>query len=60
METLYDAVGGLPTLRRLSTNFYDRVLVDELLAPIFTEFTAEHVDHVAIWLAEVFGGPADL
>lgn len=59
VETLYDTLGGLPTLRRLTRNFYDRVLADDLLAPVFAGFTLEHVDHVAIWLAEVFGGPAD-
>jgi hemoglobin len=56
--TLYDAVGGLPGLHRLSSAFYDRVLVDEMLAPVFAGFTQQHADHVAVWLAEVFGGPA--
>ncbi|MBL7494240.1 hypothetical protein I6A60_32010 [Frankia sp. AgB1.9] len=46
-------------LRRLSAAFYDRVLADELLAPVFADFTPTHLDHVAVWLAEVFGGPAD-
>ena len=59
MQTLYDTLGGLPTLRRLSENFYDRVLADPILAPVFANFSREHVDHVAIWLAEVFGGPAE-
>jgi hemoglobin len=57
--TLYDALGGLPALRRLSTAFYDRALADELLGPVFAHFTPTHVDHVAVWLAEVFGGPAE-
>ncbi|WP_206053706.1 globin [Nocardioides iriomotensis] len=34
------------------------MLADELLAPVFAHFTPTHVDHVAVWLAEVFGGPA--
>ncbi|HEY6786720.1 MAG TPA: group II truncated hemoglobin, partial [Trebonia sp.] len=46
-------------LRRLSGAFYDRVLADELLAPVFTHFTPTHVERVAVWLAEVLGGPAD-
>lgn len=54
---LYDDVGGIDGLRRLSTVFYDRVLADPLLAPVFATFTTTHVDHVAVWLAEVFGGP---
>jgi hemoglobin len=56
--SLYDAVGGTDGLRRLSRSFYERVLADEVLAPIFSTFTPHHVEHVAVWLAEVFGGPA--
>jgi hemoglobin len=56
---LYDEVGGRTGLQRLSTAFYDRVLADDVLAPVFADFTLTHVDHVAVWLAEVFGGPAD-
>ncbi|MCP9209104.1 group II truncated hemoglobin [Streptomyces cucumeris] len=56
--SLYEAVGGLPALRRLSNAFYAEVLADPLLAPVFADFTATHREHVAVWLAEVFGGPA--
>src|SRR4051812_41611239 len=55
--SLYDDVGGTEGLRRLSESFYGRVLADELLAPVFSGFTPSHVEHVAVWLAEVFGGP---
>jgi hemoglobin len=58
-SSLYDDVGGLDGLRRLSAAFYGRVLADELLAPVFADFTPTHLDHVAVWLAEVFDGPAD-
>ncbi|MDH6577767.1 group II truncated hemoglobin [Kitasatospora sp. MAP5-34] len=57
-ENLYEAVGGIDGLRRLSLTFYDQVLADPLLAPVFADFTPTHVEHVAVWLAEVFGGPA--
>jgi len=57
--SLYDEIGGLPALRRLSSAFYERVLADELLAPVFADFELRHVERVAIWLAEVLGGPAD-
>ncbi|MCX5213811.1 group II truncated hemoglobin [Kitasatospora sp. NBC_00240] len=57
-ESLYDAVGGLEALRRLSNTFYDGVLADPLLAPVFADFTRTHIEHVAVWLAEIFGGPA--
>lgn len=56
--TLYEAVGGMNALRRLSNTFYDGVLADPLLAPVFADFTRVHIEHVAVWLAEVFGGPA--
>jgi hemoglobin len=58
-SSLYDDAGGVDGLRRLSNAFYDRVLADELLAPVFAHFTPTHVEHVAVWLAEIFGGPAD-
>jgi len=57
--TLYEDLGGEPALRRLSDAFYERVLADELLAPVFANFTPTHVERVAIWLGEIFGGPAD-
>ncbi len=57
--TLYEDLGGGPALRRLSDAFYERVLADELLAPVFASFTPTHVERVAIWLGEIFGGPAD-
>ncbi|MER7607694.1 group II truncated hemoglobin [Nocardioides sp. NPDC127503] len=57
--TLYEDLGGGPALRRLSDAFYERVLADELLAPVFANFTPTHVERVAIWLGEIFGGPAD-
>ena len=56
-ETLFEAVGGIDALRRLSNTFYDAVLADPLLAPVFADFTPTHVEHVVVWLAEVFGGP---
>jgi hemoglobin len=57
--TLYEDLGGEPALRRLSDAFYERVLADDLLAPVFANFTPTHVERVAIWLGEIFGGPAD-
>ncbi|MFF4383232.1 group II truncated hemoglobin [Kitasatospora sp. NPDC001547] len=55
--TLYEAVGGIDVLRRLSHTFYRGVLADPLLAPVFAGFTPTHIERVAVWLAEVFGGP---
>jgi hemoglobin len=55
--SLSEAVGGVEVLRRLSSSFYDEVLADPVLAPVFADFTRTHIEHVAIWLDEVFGGP---
>ena len=55
--SLSEAIGGMEVLRRVSNTFYDRVLADPLLAPVFADFTRTHIEHVAIWLDEVFGGP---
>ncbi|MFE9861593.1 group II truncated hemoglobin [Streptomyces sp. NPDC005506] len=57
--TLYKAIGGVDVLRRLSNTFYDKTLADPLLAPVFADFSPTHIEHVAVWLAEIFDGPAD-
>ena len=59
VSTLYDWAGGAPALERLTQAFYGRVRQDELLAPVFAHMPADHPEHVATWLAEVFGGPSD-
>lgn len=56
--TLYDWIGGLEPLRRLTTEFYRRVPLDPLLGPVFAGMDAAHPEHVALFLAEVLGGPA--
>ena len=55
--TLFDWLGGAPALEKLLAVFYRRVPSDALLAPIFEHLSAEHVAHVAAFIAEVFGGP---
>lgn len=57
-ESFYAALGGEPALRRLIEAFYEEVLVDPVLEPVFVHFTPTHIDHVIVWLSEVFGGPA--
>lgn len=56
--TLYEWAGGAPALLRLTEVFYDRVLTDDILAPVFAHMSPQHREHVAIWLGEVFGGPS--
>jgi hemoglobin len=55
--TLYDWAGGADAFERLTAAFYDKVLKDDLLEPVFRGMDPEHPEHVAAWLAEVFGGP---
>jgi hemoglobin len=57
-ESFYEALGGADALHRLVNTFYGQVLADPLLAPVFAHFTPTHIDHVVVWLSEVFGGPA--
>jgi hemoglobin len=56
--TLYEWLGGMPVLEKLTAVFYARVPSDPLLGPVFARMSAEHPKHVAEFLAEVFGGPA--
>jgi len=58
IPTLYDWLGGLDALSRLTTRFYEHVAHDALLGPVFAHMGAEHPAHVAAFLAEVLGGPA--
>jgi len=58
VPSLYEWLGGLPALERLTERFYERVRADATLAPIFAHMGADHPKHVAAFLAEVLGGPA--
>jgi hemoglobin len=55
--SLYEWLGGMPALERLTATFYARVPDDPTLAPVFARMSADHAKHVAEFLAEVFGGP---
>jgi hemoglobin len=57
--TLYEWLGGIEALNRLTTRFYERVKDNAVLAPIFAHMDAEHPRHVAAFLPEVLGGPSD-
>ncbi|MFE6284862.1 group II truncated hemoglobin [Streptomyces sp. NPDC057877] len=59
IPSLYDWAGGADAFSRLTTAFYDKVRKDDLLAPVFAGLAPEHAEHVALWLAEVFGGPPE-
>jgi hemoglobin len=54
---LYDWAGGQAAFERLTEVFYRHVLEDDLLEPLFAQMNPHHPRFVAMWLAEVFGGP---
>jgi CDGSH-type Zn-finger protein/truncated hemoglobin YjbI len=58
VPSIYEWAGGLPALLRMTRIFYEKyVPADDLLAPLFSDMSADHPERVAKWLAEVFGGP---
>jgi hemoglobin len=57
MSTLFEHAGGTEAIHRLEQAFYDSVLSDSLLQPLFGAGRPEHVDHLTAFTAESFGGP---
>jgi len=57
IPTLYEWLGGKEKLETLTKLFYDKVLQDDLLAPVFENMSPGHAKHVAHFIGEVFGGP---
>jgi hemoglobin len=56
IPTLYEWAGDMQTFETLFSSFYDKVLKDDLLGEVFKHMSADHVTHVAHFVAEVFGG----
>lgn len=57
IPTLYQWAGGEEALQTLFRVFYDKVLQDALIGPVFQHMSADHPRHVAHFVGEVFGGP---
>jgi Bacterial-like globin len=57
VPTRYEHAGGEAGLHRLEQAFYDSVLRDPLLQPLFGAGQPQHVDHLTMFTAESFGGP---
>ena len=55
--TLYEWAGGYEAFETLVKRFYELVLADDVLYPLFKDMDHDHPKHVAVWLSEVFGGP---
>lgn len=59
VPSLYEWVGGKERLKILFERFYELVRRDALLQPVFEGMSAHHAEHVAAFVGEVFGGPAE-
>ncbi|TGL90962.1 globin [Leptospira congkakensis] len=56
IPTLFEWAGDEKTFEVLFTQFYDKVLKDDLLGKVFGDMSPEHVKHVSHFVSEVFGG----
>lgn len=57
IPTLYEWLKKPGILAELTSKFYEKVLADELLKPLFANMPPDHPRHVADFIAEVLGGP---
>lgn len=56
--SLYERIGGEPTVRKLVDTLYDRVMADEVLAPFFEHSSVEGIRRMQReFLAAALGGP---
>lgn len=55
--TLYEWAGGSEVITELINKFYDKVLQDNILKPLFLHMSKAHQINVAHFISEVFGGP---
>jgi hemoglobin len=58
IPTLAQWLGGPDKLAALISRFYKKVPQDAVLAPVFAGMDPHHAEHVAAFIAEVFGGGA--
>ena len=57
VPSLYEWAGGMDIFVKLIVLFYEKVLKDEVIGPVFRHMSLDHQRHVAHFIAEVFGGP---
>jgi len=56
IPTLCEWAGGETVFETLFDKFYEKVVKDELLGEVFKNMSPQHVQHVAHFVIEVFGG----
>lgn len=57
MQSLYEHAGGDEGVHRLEELFYEKVLADPVLRPLFRQRRPHHVEHLTWFTAESLGGP---
>lgn len=58
-KSIFENVGGFKKVRKIVSDFYDRVLEDEVLIPYFENVDMPKlIDHQTKFFAMVLGGPA--
>ncbi len=58
MITLYEKIGGEPTIKKLITHFYQRVLADPELQPFFEHTSVEKLQNMqAAFFSAALDGP---
>ncbi len=58
--TLFDAIGGLPTLQRVHKIFYDKVYAHDWLGQFFAGHSQESIENrQTSFMAEKMGGPVE-
>lgn len=56
--SVYDVAGGRPAFLALAAALHERCVADPVLSHPFSHgFSDDHLDHLADYLGEVFGGP---
>ena len=57
VPSVYEWAGGAAAFEKLTAMFYRHALEEQLLKPLFENMPPEHSHRVAMWIAEIFGGP---
>lgn len=57
-RTIYTLIGGQITFDRIVERFYEGVVTDPLLRPMYPEDLTAGKRHLALFLAQYFGGPS--
>lgn len=57
-QSIYEAIGGAETIRRIVEAFYPKVQADPLIGPLFPEDIFPVMEKQYMFLSQFFGGPA--